>query len=162
MHSRAAFPVANLLSDLPLAFMNIPPHHLSHFPLFERFLPYFRSLLPELRHSLPYVYHFRPHIIQYPEHLIPEFLMRRVAVLDLLRQLLSYSLAGIMESEFSRISLVCEGSFVVPRNGLGMAKCHNVGQPNQACTLRCAQPELGTVKAGYFLDLWRYIFVVLG
>ena len=150
MHTRATFPVANLLPDLSFAF---------------RLISYLTSLsIPSdstSRNSTqPSVWLSR--IIQYSRYLIPEFLMRRVAVLDLLRQLLSYSLAGIMESEFSRISLVCEGSFVVPRNGLGMAKCHNVGQPNQACTLRCAQPELGTVKAGYFLDLWRYIFVVLG
>ena len=31
-----------------------------------------------------------------------------------------------MESEFSRISPVFGGSFVVPPNGPRMAKCHNV------------------------------------
>ena len=83
----------------------------------------------------------------------------------------SYSLAGIMESKFLRISLVCEDSSVAPRDGPGMAKCHNVGQPNQACTLHCAQPGSGTVggadyiKAGYLLDvddLRRNFLVVLG
>ena len=73
-----------------------------------------------------------------------------------------------MESEFSRISLVCEGSFVVPRNGPGMG--HNVVEPNQAYILHCAQPGFGTVSgadyinAGYLLDvndLRRNFFVVL-
>ena len=52
-----------------------------------------------------------------------------------------------------------------------MANCHNVGRPNQACTLHCTQPGLGTVsgpdyiKAGYLLDvddLRRNFLVVLG
>ena len=75
-----------------------------------------------------------------------------------------------MESEFSGISLVCEGSSVVPRNGPGMAECHNIGQPNQVYTLHCAQPGLDTasgadyIKAGYLLDvddLRRNFLVVL-
>ena len=83
----------------------------------------------------------------------------------------SCSLAGIIESEFSRILLVREGSFVVLRNGPGMGECHNIVEPNQACTPHCAQPGLGTIsgadyiKTGYLLDvndLRRNFFVVLG
>ena len=104
---------------------------------------------------------FASDITHYSGHLIPEFLMRRRLFRIYYINSFSFSLAGIMESEFSGISLVCEGSFVVPRNGPGMAKCHNVGQLNQARTLHCAQPGFGTVsgadytKAGYLLDLWR-------
>ena len=75
-----------------------------------------------------------------------------------------------MESEFSRISLICEGSFVVPRNGPGMDKYPNIVGPNQACTLYGATPGSDTVsgasyiKAGYSLDvndLWRRNFLVI-
>ena len=113
---------------------------------------------------------FAPDIIHCSGYLIPEFLMRRrLSRIDYINS--SYSLAGIMESEFSRISLVCEGSFVVPRYGPGMGKRHNVVEPNQAYTLHCVQPGLGTVsgadyiKAGYLLDindLRRNFFVGLG
>ena len=60
---------------------------------------------------------------------------------------------------------------VVPRNGPGMDKRHNVVEPNQACTLHYSQPGSGTVsgadyiKVGYLLDvndLRRNFLVVLG
>ena len=82
----------------------------------------------------------------------------------------SYSWAGLTESEFSRISLVCDGACVVPRNGPGMDKYPNVVGPNQACTLYGARPGSSTVggadyiKAGYTLDvgdLWRRNFLVV-
>ena len=76
----------------------------------------------------------------------------------------SYSCPGIMESKFSRISLVCEGTYVVPRNGPGMDKYPNIVGPNQACTLYGSQPGSNLVsgadyiEAGFSLDvndLWR-------
>lgn len=35
---------------------------------------------------------------------------------------MTYAFSGIMENEFMRTSLICDGSYVVPRNGLGMTK----------------------------------------
>jgi hypothetical protein len=113
---------------------------------------------------------FVPSIIQYSGYLIPEFLMKRWLFWMYYINPFTYSWAAIMESEFSRISLVCEGSFVVPRNGPGMDKYPNIVGPNQACTLYGAQPGATTIsgsdylKAAYLLDvndLWRRNFPVI-
>ena len=53
---------------------------------------------------------FASDITHYSGHLIPEFLMRRRLFRIYYINSFSFSLAGIMESEFPRISLVCEGS----------------------------------------------------
>ena len=75
-----------------------------------------------------------------------------------------------MDNEFMRISLRCDGNYVVPRNPPGISKYPEVLGPNQACTLYGATPGLDTVdgaayiSAGYSLnvhDLWRRNFVVL-
>ena len=75
-----------------------------------------------------------------------------------------------MDNEFMRVTLRCDGDYVVPRNPPGLSKYpENLGV-NQACTLYGATPGLDTVdgasyiSAGYSLnvhDLWRRNFVVL-
>jgi len=75
-----------------------------------------------------------------------------------------------MDNEFMRITLMCDGNYVVPRNPPGSSKYPEIVGPNQACTLYGATPGLDTVDgasyiaAGYSLnvhDLWRRNFVVL-
>jgi len=75
-----------------------------------------------------------------------------------------------MDNEFMRITLTCDGNYVVPRNPPGSSKYPEIVGPNQACTLFGATPGLDTVDgasyiaAGYSLnvhDLWRRNFVVL-
>ena len=56
---------------------------------------------------------FVPNIIQYSGYLIPEFLMKRWLFWIYYINPFSYSWAGLMESEFSRISPSCEGSYVI-------------------------------------------------
>ena len=75
-----------------------------------------------------------------------------------------------MDNEFMRVTLRCDGDYVVPRNPPGLSKYpENLGV-NQACTLYGATPGLDTVdgasyiSAGYSLnvhDLWRRNFIVL-
>ena len=69
-----------------------------------------------------------------------------------------------------RITLVCDGNYVVPRNPPGSFKYPEIVGPNQACTLYGATPGQDTVDgaayvaAGYSLnvhDLWRRNFIVL-
>ena len=75
-----------------------------------------------------------------------------------------------MDNEFMRISLRCDGDYVVPRNPPGLFKYPEIVVPNQACTLYGATSGLDTVDgasyiaAGYSLnvnDLWRRNFIVL-
>ena len=75
-----------------------------------------------------------------------------------------------MDNEFMRITLRCDGNYVVPRNPPGSSKYPEVVGPNQACTLYGATPGLDMVDgasyiaAGYSLnvhDLWRRNFLVL-
>ena len=75
-----------------------------------------------------------------------------------------------MDNEFMRITLRCDGDYVVPRNPPGLSKYPEIVGPNQACTLYGATPGLDTVdgaayvSAGYSLnvhDLWRRNFIVL-
>lgn len=69
-----------------------------------------------------------------------------------------------------RITLTCDGDYVVPRNPPGSFKYPEIVGPNQACTLYGATPGVDTVdgaaylSAGFSLnvhDLWRRNFVVL-
>jgi hypothetical protein len=68
-----------------------------------------------------------------------------------------YSLR-IMENEFFRITLTCDGDFVVPRNPPGIDKYPITIGPNQACTFYGATPGSATISgrdylsAGYNLD----------
>ena len=77
---------------------------------------------------------------------------------------------ALMQNEFMRITLMCDGDYVVPRNPPGSSKYPEIVGLNQACTLYGATPGLETVdgasyiSAGYTLnvhDLWRRNFVVL-
>jgi ATP-binding cassette subfamily G (WHITE) protein 2 (SNQ2) len=78
--------------------------------------------------------------------------------------------SALMDNEFMRIALRCDGDYVVPRNPPGLSKYPEIVGPNQACTLYGATPGLDTVDgasyiaAGYSLnvhDLWRRNFLVL-
>ena len=78
--------------------------------------------------------------------------------------------AALMNNEFMRITLKCDGAYVVPRNPPGLSKYPEVLGPNQACTLYGAAPGLDAVdgasyiSAGFSMnvhDLWRRNFIVL-
>ena len=69
-----------------------------------------------------------------------------------------------------RITLQCDGDYVVPRNPPGSSKYPEIFGPNQACTLYGATPGQSTVdgaayiSAGFSMnvdDLWKRNFVVL-
>ena len=193
MYRRAAFPIANFLSDLPFSAVRMFIYnliiyfmtglhrsagafwtfhifayltYLSMQGFFRTFGLCFQNFDTAFRMSIIFV----PNIMQYSGYLIPEFLMKRWLFWIYYVNPFSYSWAGLMESEFSRISLVCDGAFVVPRNGPGVNKYPDVVGPNQACTLYGSQPGSSIisgadyVSAGYSLnvdDLWRRNFLVV-
>lgn len=193
MYSRAAFPVANLLSDMPFSAVRIFVYnvviyfmtglhrsagafwtfHLISYMTFLSMQGFFRTFglcFQNFDTAFRMSVIFFPNIVQYSGYLIPVFQMKRWLFWIYYINPFAYSWAAVMESEFSRISLVCEGAYVVPRNGPGMDKYPNVVGSNQACTLYGAQPGSSVVsgadyvKAAFALnvdDLWRRNFIVI-
>ena len=193
MYRRGAYPVANLLSDLPFSAVRVFicnviiyfmtglhrsagafwTFHLIAYMTFLTMQGFFRAFglcFQNFDSAFRVSVIFVPNITQYSGYLIPESLMKRWLFWIYYINPLSYSWAALMESEFSRISLICEDSYVVPRNGPGMDKYPNIVGPNQACTLYGAAPGSSIVsgaeyiKTGYGLDvndLWRRNFIVL-
>ncbi|KAF8583992.1 hypothetical protein K439DRAFT_1617076 [Ramaria rubella] len=83
---------------------------------------------------------------------------------------ISYGFGGLMDNEFMRTNLTCDGSFVVPRNGPGLTKYPDTLGPNQACTLIGSQPGSAIVEGTRYLqesygldakNIWRMELVLL-
>ncbi|KAH0837832.1 pleiotropic drug resistance ABC transporter [Lanmaoa asiatica] len=113
---------------------------------------------------------FLPNMIQYTGYMIPTFQMKRWLFWISYLNPLSYAWAGAMENEFMRTSLICDGSYVVPRNGPGMTKYPDNLGPNQVCTLFGAQAGSDIVVGNNYLevgygitaaDIWRRNLVVI-
>ncbi|KII93944.1 hypothetical protein PLICRDRAFT_36161 [Plicaturopsis crispa FD-325 SS-3] len=113
---------------------------------------------------------FVPNMIQYAGYTIPVFNMKRWLFWIYYINPISYAWAGIIENEFGRISMTCDGNSVIPRNAPGMDKYPDVLGPNQACTLFGSSPgsEIisgsSYINVGYGLhvsDLWIRNFLVL-
>ncbi|KAI9569434.1 pleiotropic drug resistance ABC transporter [Boletus coccyginus] len=113
---------------------------------------------------------FLPNIVQYTGYMIPTFQMNRWLFWIAYLNPLSYAWAGAMENEFMRTSLICDGSYVVPRNGPGMTKYPDDLGPNQVCTLFGAQPGSDVIIGNEYLaaahgistaDIWRRNLVVI-
>ncbi|KAH7886334.1 pleiotropic drug resistance ABC transporter [Phlebopus sp. FC_14] len=115
---------------------------------------------------------FLPNMVQYCGYMIPTFSMKRWLFWIYYINPLSYAWAGAMENEFMRVTLTCDGDYVVPRNAPGMTKYPDVLGPNQACTLFGATagsdqiPGKAYLEAGYAIntaDIWRRnLLVVIG
>ncbi|KAF8131532.1 pleiotropic drug resistance ABC transporter [Boletus edulis] len=113
---------------------------------------------------------FLSNMIQYTGYIIPTFQLKRWLLWISYLNPLSYGWAGAMENEFMRTSLICDGTYIVPRNGPGMTK-YPVGLgPYQVCTLFGAQPGSDVIvgndylEAGYGIstaDIWRRNLVVI-
>lgn len=74
--------------------------------------------------------------------------------------------AAIMESEFSRLDITCDGNYIVPRGGDYPS---SLG-PNQSCTLYGATPGSDIVSGSSYVaaafnldvhDIWRRNLLVL-
>ncbi|KAH7930451.1 hypothetical protein BV22DRAFT_1028421 [Leucogyrophana mollusca] len=113
---------------------------------------------------------FVPNIIQYCGYMIPTFNMKRWLFWIFYINPLSYAWAGAMENEFMRITLTCDGDYVVPRNVPGITKYPDTLSDNQACTLFGATsgsdqiPGKDYLSVGYALDtadIWRRNLLVI-
>lgn len=113
---------------------------------------------------------FIPNFIQYAGYTIPVLSMKRWLFWIYYANPVAYALNAIMENEFGRISLTCDGSYVVPRNAPGMDIYPDTLGPNQACTLFGATAGSDQIRGRDYLevgyrmnveDLWRRNFLVL-
>ncbi|KAG9313864.1 pleiotropic drug resistance ABC transporter [Chiua virens] len=113
---------------------------------------------------------FLPNMIQYTGYMIPTFQMKRWLFWISYLNPLSYAWAGLMENEFMRTSMICDGSYVVPRNGPGVTIYPDTLGPNQVCTLFGSQPGSDVVNGNNYIeasfgitsaDIWRRNLVVI-
>ncbi|KAH9031530.1 ABC-2 type transporter-domain-containing protein [Lactarius pseudohatsudake] len=111
-----------------------------------------------------------PNLMLYAGYMVPINRMKRWLFWIFYINPINYAWSALMENEFHRITLTCDGDFVIPRNVGNATKYPAELGPNQICTLFGAQPGSRIVtgkdyvQAGYDLntdDLWRRNFVVL-
>lgn len=113
---------------------------------------------------------FIPNFIEYTGYILPVTHMKRWLFWIYYANPVAYAWQACVENEFMRISLVCDGQGIIPRNGLGLTKYPDQLGPNQACTLFGAKSGSDIISgadylaAGYGLDvndLWRRNLTVL-
>ncbi|KAE9401914.1 pleiotropic drug resistance ABC transporter [Gymnopus androsaceus JB14] len=113
---------------------------------------------------------FIPNFIEYTGYLEPVNSMKRWLFWIYYLNPIAYAWQGIMENEFRRINLTCDGTYIIPRNGGDVTKYPAGLEDNQVCTLFGSTGGAATVSghqyvfAGYGLDttdLWRRCFLVL-
>ncbi|KAJ7610902.1 ABC-2 type transporter-domain-containing protein [Roridomyces roridus] len=106
----------------------------------------------------------------YCGYLLPVFKMKRWLFWIYYINPIGYAWQACMENEFMRISLTCDGSYVVPRNiGSILRYPENLG-PNQVCTLFGSTAGSTVVSGRDYIkvafgldanDIWRRNFLVL-
>ncbi|KAG8981742.1 hypothetical protein FRB90_007035, partial [Tulasnella sp. 427] len=111
-----------------------------------------------------------PNMISYGGYIIPVDSMRRYIFWLYYINPIGYSFSGLMENEFGKLDMLCDGNYITPRNAPGQSVYPDGLGPNQVCTFFGAQPAQNVVhgrdyiQTGYGLnasDLWRRNFVVL-
>ncbi|TFK56519.1 hypothetical protein OE88DRAFT_1649845 [Heliocybe sulcata] len=109
-------------------------------------------------------------LTQYVGYIIPVFAMKRWLFWIYYINPMSYAFAGLLENEFMRIQLSCDGNYIVPRNPPGSNVYPDGLGPNQSCTLYGASGGSSTISGRSYLDvgygmvvsdIWRRNFLVL-
>ncbi|KAI0323043.1 ABC-2 type transporter-domain-containing protein [Amylostereum chailletii] len=112
---------------------------------------------------------FVPNIVFYVGYMVPVQEMKRWLFWIFYIDPMAYAYSALMENEFGRINISCDGAYVVPRNGPGIDKYPNTIGPNQVCTLFGAVEGSPFVSGHDYLnigynyntaDLWRRNFIV--
>ncbi|KAI0321644.1 ABC-2 type transporter-domain-containing protein [Amylostereum chailletii] len=193
LYRPAAIQIANTLADIPFSATRILIYniiiyfmahldrsaggfftfHLFNYMAFLTMQGFFRTIglfCSNFDTALRVAVFFFPNIVLYIGYMIPVNQMKRWLFWIYYINPLSYAWAGAMENEFSRITLTCDGTSVIPRNSGNATKYPDTLGDNQACTLFGSSPGSlevsGTsyIQAGYDLDpsdLWRRNFLVL-
>ncbi|KAG8903275.1 hypothetical protein FRB99_003542 [Tulasnella sp. 403] len=111
-----------------------------------------------------------PNMISYAGYIIPRRSMRKYIFWLFWLNPMGYSFSGLMENEFKRVNLLCDGNYITPRNAPGQNTYPDDLGPNQVCTFFGAQPGQPYVRGADYIDvgfslktdqLWKLNFVVL-
>ncbi|KAG9127447.1 hypothetical protein FRC07_013764 [Ceratobasidium sp. 392] len=109
-------------------------------------------------------------MVLYSGYMIPVYSMKRWLFWIWYINPVNYGFAAMMENEFYRISMSCDGSYIIPHNVGDMTKYPMTLGPNQVCTLLGASPGQGTVTGDAYMgasfeyrrnELWRNLGIVI-
>ncbi|KAF9512472.1 hypothetical protein BS47DRAFT_1363141 [Hydnum rufescens UP504] len=96
-------------------------------------------------------------MVVYSGYLIPVFQMKRWLFWIYHINPVNYGFSALMENEFKRIDLSCEGGNIVPRNMDGLTQYGTTLGPNQVCTLAGSTPGSTIVTgAAYIRKAFTY------
>lgn len=111
-----------------------------------------------------------PNLFSYAGYFIPVDSMRRYLFWVYYIDPIGYTFSGLMENEFGKLDMLCDGNYVTPRNAPGQDFYPEGLGPNQVCTFFGAQPGQTVVHGSDYIndgfqlassDLWKRNFVVL-
>ncbi|KAF5375215.1 hypothetical protein D9758_000491 [Tetrapyrgos nigripes] len=193
LYRPSAIAVANTIADLPFSFariliFNICVYFMSGlnrsaggffafhlfsyiaFLVIQGMFRFFGMICTNFDSAFRLATFFIPNFIEYGGYIIPVDSMKRWLFWIYYLNPVSYAWQATMENEFSRITLTCDGTYIIPRNGEGLDQYPDGLGPNQVCTLFGAQGGSSIItgeqyiNAGYGIhsaDEWRRCFVVL-
>ncbi|RXW23030.1 hypothetical protein EST38_g2801 [Candolleomyces aberdarensis] len=194
LYRPSAIAVANLFADLPFSavrilLFNIIVYFLSGlhrsagafftFHLFnylaylvlQSFFRFFGLICFSFDSALRLAVFFIPNFVAYSGYMIPVASMKRWLYWIYYVDPISYAWQASMENEFMRVTLLCDGNSIIPRNIMGLiTKYPDQLSVNQVCTLFGSQggsnliSGVDYIRAGYGLDpndLWRRNLPVL-
>ncbi|QRV86887.1 ABC transporter G family member 11 [Ceratobasidium sp. AG-Ba] len=109
-------------------------------------------------------------MVIYSGYMIPVYAMKRWLFWIWYINPVNYGFAAMMENEFYRISMSCDGSYIIPHNVGDMTKYPTTLGPNQVCTLLGASPGEAMVTGNAYInasytyrksELWRNFGIVV-
>ncbi|KAG8704963.1 hypothetical protein FRC08_001922 [Ceratobasidium sp. 394] len=109
-------------------------------------------------------------MVLYSGYMIPVYSMKRWLFWIWYINPVNYGFAAMMENEFYRISMSCDGSYIIPHNVGSMTKYPTSLGPNQVCTLLGASPGQSMVSGDAYIgasfqykqsELWRNLGIVI-
>lgn len=193
MYRPSAIALANTLADLPFSAIRVLifniivyfmsnlsrsaggffTYHLLNYLAYLSMQGFFRTfglVCRNFDHAFRMATFFIPNFIEYSGYILPVDSMKRWLFWIFYLNPVAYAWSGCMENEFMRISMTCDGSYIVPRNAPGMDMYPDGLGPNQACTLYGATggediiSGRAYIRGGYDIspsDLWRRNLLVL-
>ncbi|KAE9382722.1 hypothetical protein BT96DRAFT_740381, partial [Gymnopus androsaceus JB14] len=168
MYRPSALALANTFADMPISFTRLLlfnlcvyfmsdlhrsaggffTYHLFNFVTFLTMQGFFRTfgqLCTNFDSAFRVAAVFMPNFVEYTGYFLPVSSMKRWLFWIYYLNPIAYAWQGIMENEFMRISLTCDGASIVPRNGQGVTKYPDGLGNNQVCTLFGALPGSTTI-----------------
>ncbi|KAK4686950.1 ATP-binding cassette, subfamily G (WHITE), member 2, PDR, partial [Tremellales sp. Uapishka_1] len=110
-------------------------------------------------------------MVIYAGYMIPVFAMKRWLFWLFYLNPLSYGYEAIFANEFSRLNLVCDSNYIIPRNIDGITKYPTDVGPNQLCSISGSVPGQNTVSGTLYMQtgfeyhkdhIWRNFGILIG